>query len=282
MSLSPIRQRAEEILRALVGREDARLREDQWRAIEALVVDRRRALVVERTGWGKSAVYFVATALLREGWGPGSQRAEGASAGTTIIISPLLALMRDQIKAASRAGLAAETINSANATQWEEIEERVRGGEVDLLLVSPDGPVPEILREPTLRVLGQLEERLDNSAASGPRVVVLVGSRRHPERLRHLGNAVAQTLGARPLGILEPQGEVGRHDTGSAFRLAHVAGEYSLAQWSTEQVAGLKGAQVVLVDDYADSGWTLTYVARVLREAGAASVMPFVLGARGN
>lgn len=739
MSLSPIRQRAEEILRALVGREDARLREDQWRAIEALVVDRRRALVVERTGWGKSAVYFVATALLREGWGPGGQRAEGASAGTTIIISPLLALMRDQIKAASRAGLAAETINSANATQWEEIEERVRGGEVDLLLVSPerlnnpsfradvlphvagvtgllvideahcvsdwghdfrpdyrriktllgelqpgtpvlattatanervtadvaaqlevstsdsqevlvlrgpldreslflsvqhlpemaqrvawisqylattpgsgiiyclttsataqvseflraaghavepytgrtevsereeleaalqgnklralvatsalgmgfdkpdlafiihlgapsspisyyqqvgrggrgveraevvllpgqedqsmwdwfaaqsfpelaqvqevlgalddarfqgtgalsvpvletatslnrgrleamlkvldvdgavsrtakgwvstgvpwsydaeryarldvararerqlmldyqnlpagqcrmrflrealddpevtpswrcgrcdlcggldlgsrvqadalaqevqraeasldeigmqlaarrrwptgmdrlglpllggaigparraetgyaverldgiglsavlrseiaradspDGPVPEILREPTLRVLGQLEVRLDKSAASGPRVVVLVGSRRHPERLRHLGHAVARTLGARPLGILEPQGEVGRHDTGSAFRLAHVAGEYSLAQWSTEQVAGLKGAQVVLVDDHADSGWTLTYVARVLREAGAASVTPFVLGARGN
>jgi ATP-dependent DNA helicase RecQ len=59
------RERAEEHLRALVGRDDARLREDQWSAIEALAVDRRRSLVVQRTGWGKSAVYFVATLLLR-------------------------------------------------------------------------------------------------------------------------------------------------------------------------------------------------------------------------
>ena len=66
---SPVRERAEAVLRELVGRSDARLREDQWQAIEALVVDYRRALVVQRTGWGKSAVYFVATVLLREGWG---------------------------------------------------------------------------------------------------------------------------------------------------------------------------------------------------------------------
>ena len=74
---SPIRERAESVLRALVGRENAALREDQWRAIEALVVGRRRALVVQRTGWGKSAVYLVATVLLREGWGP---RVDGAPA----------------------------------------------------------------------------------------------------------------------------------------------------------------------------------------------------------
>src|SRR5690625_6627941 len=90
------RDRAEAALRALVGHPDARLREDQWRAIEELVVHRRRALVVQRTGWGKSAVYFVATALLRGG-------VEGRPpAGPTIIISPLLALMRDQIAAAAR------------------------------------------------------------------------------------------------------------------------------------------------------------------------------------
>ena len=68
--LSPVRERAEAVLRELVGRGDARLRDDQWSAIRALVVDRRRALVVERTGWGKSAVYFVATVLLREGRAP--------------------------------------------------------------------------------------------------------------------------------------------------------------------------------------------------------------------
>ena len=66
---APVRERAEAVLRELVGRSDARLREDQWRAIETLVIAHRRALVVQRTGWGKSAVYFVATVLLREGWG---------------------------------------------------------------------------------------------------------------------------------------------------------------------------------------------------------------------
>lgn len=68
---SPLRERAEAVLRELVGRSDAYLREDQWRAIEALVLAHRRVLVVQRTGWGKSAVYFVATVLLREGWGTG-------------------------------------------------------------------------------------------------------------------------------------------------------------------------------------------------------------------
>src|SRR4051812_24947975 len=122
-----VRRDAERHLRALVGREDAELREDQWRAIEALVVDRRRALVVQRTGWGKSAVYFVATLLLR---------AEGA--GPTVIVSPLLALMRNQIAAAERAGIRAVTINSTNIEQWEEIQSAVRAGEVDVLLVSPE------------------------------------------------------------------------------------------------------------------------------------------------
>ncbi len=122
-----VRAEAERHLRALVGRDDAVLHDDQWAAIEALVVDRRRALVVQRTGWGKSAVYFVATLLLR---------AEGA--GPTVIISPLLALMRNQIAAAERAGIRAVTINSTNIEQWEEIQTAVRSGDVDVLLVSPE------------------------------------------------------------------------------------------------------------------------------------------------
>ena len=109
-----VRREAERHLRALVGeRGDAELREDQWRAIEALAVDhRRRSLVVQRTGWGKSAVYFVATLLLR---------AEGA--GPTVIVSPLLALMRNQIAAAERAGIRAVTINSTNIESWEPIQD---------------------------------------------------------------------------------------------------------------------------------------------------------------
>ena len=121
------RERAEAHLRALVGRDDARLREDQWSAIEALAVDRRRSLVVQRTGWGKSAVYFVATLLLR---------AQGS--GPTVIVSPLLALMRNQIAAAERAGIRAVTINSTNIEDWEPINASINAGEVDVLLVSPE------------------------------------------------------------------------------------------------------------------------------------------------
>ncbi|MFI7021443.1 DEAD/DEAH box helicase [Micromonospora sp. NPDC049900] len=126
-----IRQRAEAVLRRLAG-EDARLREDQWRAIEALVVDRRRVLCVQRTGWGKSAVYFVATALLR-------QQVDGREpAGPTVIVSPLLALMRNQVEAAARAGIRARTINSANLDEWDEITGEIHAGAVDVLLISPE------------------------------------------------------------------------------------------------------------------------------------------------
>jgi ATP-dependent DNA helicase RecQ len=121
-----LRAAAEEHLRALAG-PGARLREDQWTAIRALVAERRRALVVQRTGWGKSAVYFVATALLR-----------AAGAGPTVIVSPLLALMRNQVGAAARAGIHARTINSANLEEWEQVHAEIRSGAVDVLLVSPE------------------------------------------------------------------------------------------------------------------------------------------------
>ncbi|MEU8084499.1 DEAD/DEAH box helicase [Micromonospora sp. NPDC049101] len=125
-----VRERAEAVLRRLAG-DHARLREDQWRAIEALVVDRRRVLCVQRTGWGKSAVYFVATALLRD-------REQGHQAGPTVIVSPLLALMRNQVEAAARAGIRARTINSANLDEWDEITAEIQAGAVDVLLISPE------------------------------------------------------------------------------------------------------------------------------------------------
>ena len=121
-----LRAEAERHLRALAG-EHARLRDDQWTAISALVGARRRALVVQRTGWGKSAVYFVATALLR---------ARGA--GPTVIVSPLLALMRNQVEAAGRAGIHARTINSANMQEWDRVYAEVADGRADVLLVSPE------------------------------------------------------------------------------------------------------------------------------------------------
>jgi ATP-dependent DNA helicase RecQ len=99
----------------------------QLEAILALVEQRSRVLVVQRTGWGKSVVYFIATKLLRE-----------TGAGPTILISPLLALMRDQIQMAERLGLRAATINSTNATEWRVVEEALAADEIDLLLISPE------------------------------------------------------------------------------------------------------------------------------------------------
>jgi ATP-dependent DNA helicase RecQ len=122
-----LRQRATAALRRLVGRADVGFREGQLEAITELVEGRRRVLVVQRTGWGKSAVYFVATAL---------RRAEGA--GPTVIVSPLLALMRDQIAAAERAGIRAVTLNSTNAEEWGTVSGALARGEVDVLLVSPE------------------------------------------------------------------------------------------------------------------------------------------------
>ncbi|WP_104130167.1 ATP-dependent DNA helicase RecQ [Cryobacterium sp. N21] len=115
------------ILRTLVGRDDASWHDGQYEAIETLVDHRRRALVVQRTGWGKSAVYFVATLLLRR-----------QGAGPTILVSPLLALMRDQVAAAARAGVRAVSINSSNAHEWSDVLRQLDADEVDVLLVSPE------------------------------------------------------------------------------------------------------------------------------------------------
>ncbi|MGW7407472.1 RecQ family ATP-dependent DNA helicase [Streptomyces sp. NPDC054833] len=128
-SNADLRTQADAVLARLVGDATgtAGLRGDQWRAIEALVADRRRALVVQRTGWGKSAVYFVATSLLR---------ARGS--GPTVIVSPLLALMRNQVEAAARAGIHARTINSSNTEEWDTVQGEIAAGDVDVLLVSPE------------------------------------------------------------------------------------------------------------------------------------------------
>jgi ATP-dependent DNA helicase RecQ len=102
-------------------------RPGQREAIAALVDQQRRVLLVQRTGWGKSAVYFIASRLLRD-----------RGAGPTLLISPLLALMRNQIQMASRAGVRAATINSANVDEWERVDQGLRDDDIDLLLVSPE------------------------------------------------------------------------------------------------------------------------------------------------
>jgi ATP-dependent DNA helicase RecQ len=117
---------AARVIAAIAG-PDARLRDDQQVAVAALCDEGARVLVVQATGWGKSAVYWAATAV---------RRAEGA--GPTLVVSPLLSLMRDQVAAAARAGLTAATLNSGNVDEWSAVEQALRAGEVDVLLVSPE------------------------------------------------------------------------------------------------------------------------------------------------
>mgnify|MGYP002715111874 CR=1 FL=1 len=140
-AMTATREQADELLKGIAGPRAA-LRDDQWTAIDSLVNQRKRMLVVQRTGWGKSAVYFIAAKLLRE-----------AGAGPSVIVSPLLALMRNQVEAAARAGIRAATINSANMTQWEEIQADVDG--LDLLLISPERLNAPGFREEVLPQLSQ-------------------------------------------------------------------------------------------------------------------------------
>jgi ATP-dependent DNA helicase RecQ len=128
MSASPpLRARGLQLLRAALQDPAADFRAGQWEAIEALVQRRARLLVVQRTGWGKSAVYFLSTRLLRD-----------QGAGPTLIVSPLLALMRNQIDAAVRLGVRAATVNSTNRADWAVVEQRLRADEIDALIVSPE------------------------------------------------------------------------------------------------------------------------------------------------
>ena len=113
-------------LRTALDRPDAEFRDGQLAAIEALL-DRRRLLVVQRTGWGKSMVYFVATRLLLD-----------RGAGFTLIVSPLLALMRNQLDAAARVGLRAATLDSTNPDEWDDVEDALSEGRIDVLFVSPE------------------------------------------------------------------------------------------------------------------------------------------------
>ncbi|MGB7340233.1 MAG: RecQ family ATP-dependent DNA helicase [Phototrophicaceae bacterium] len=130
-----MRQQADQWLQEILG-QDAAFRDGQWSAIDALVNQQQRVLVVQRTGWGKSLVYFMATRL---------QRAQNQ--GVTLLISPLLSLMRNQIQSAQAWGLRAYTLNSANSADHDFVEQKLLANEVDLLLVSPERLANDRFRE---------------------------------------------------------------------------------------------------------------------------------------
>ncbi|MGO4885348.1 MAG: RecQ family ATP-dependent DNA helicase [Bryobacteraceae bacterium] len=141
-----MRDRALQLLRQAVGSPSAQFHPGQWEAIEALVERRERLLVVQRTGWGKSIVYFIATKLLRE-----------RGSGCALLVSPLLALMRNQIEAARRIGVRAETINSTNVADWRQMKAQLLADQFDILLISPERLAnEEFLTDYLLPVAGRI------------------------------------------------------------------------------------------------------------------------------
>ncbi|MDD3581863.1 MAG: RecQ family ATP-dependent DNA helicase [Desulfobacca sp.] len=134
-----MKQPALTLLRQALDQPQATFRTGQWEAIFALVRDKSQLLVVQRTGWGKSVVYFLATRLLRD-----------QGKGPTLLISPLLALMRNQVEMAARLGVRAATINSTNREEWREIQARLLEGHLDILLVSPERLANDEFREQVL------------------------------------------------------------------------------------------------------------------------------------
>lgn len=134
------RAQAQQLLQTALANPTAEFRDGQWEAINALVNNRQKLLVVQRTGWGKSSVYFISTKIFRDhGMGP------------TIIVSPLLALMRNQIDSAQRLGIVAETMNSTNTADWQAVTQRILNNQIDCLLISPERLANDIFIETVLQ-----------------------------------------------------------------------------------------------------------------------------------
>ena len=260
-----------EALRRLVGNERATFHDGQFEAIESLVRGRARALVVQRTGWGKSAVYFVATLLLRR-----------RGAGATVLVSPLLALMRDQVAAAERAGVRAAGISSANPLEWTDILTRLQGDQLDVLLVSPerlnnprfrDEQLPALMARVGLLVIDEAHcisdwghdfrpdyRRLrDLIVGMPPGVPVLATTATANERVVH---DVEEQLGADGVEVLTIRGPLGRESLRlGVLRLPDAATRLA---WLLSHLGRLEGSGII----YALTVSAAEDTARLLREAG--------------
>ena len=242
-------ERALELLREGSGRADATFRDDQEQAIRHMVEGRGRLLVVQKTGWGKSFVYFIATKLLRD-----------AGQGPVLLISPLLALMRNQIAAAKRMGLRAATINSDNLEDWTDVEAKLGSDEIDILLISPERLANERFRTQVLAgIAGRISMLVIDEAHCisdwghdfRPHYRLLERIvRTLPPNLRLLAttatanNRVMDDL----IAVLGPNLEVSRGDlnrTSLTLQTIRLPSQAERLAWLAEQLATLEGHGII-------------------------------------
>ncbi len=242
-------KRALKLLRIGSGHADATFRDGQEDAIHHIVEGKGRLLVVQKTGWGKSFVYFIATKLLRE-----------AGAGPALLISPLLALMRNQIAAAERMGVRAATINSDNMEDWTEVEARLAKNEIDILLISPERLANERFRTQALAgiaahvsllVIDEAHCISDWGHDFRPHYRLLERIvRTLPPNVRLLAttatanNRVMEDLAA----VLGPNLDVSRGDlnrTSLSLQTIRLPSQAERLAWLAEQLATLKGHGII-------------------------------------